>query len=202
MSLNRGPTVYNLYHSPLQKRLSRSTPLKTINISSGPEPRRSTPTHIKSTAVLVHRVRSPDWPGSPSTLLSKPTNRRFKRTCIMITLVIIVFVVTWSPYFFLKFLYLLKDEHPIVKTVLFHQIVFITSILPPVLNPIVYICQFPAMKDLFRKARKWLCDPREEGIEELGENNNAVIAVVAGGNDLDQDKVTPRNVQPMCVTHS
>ena len=64
----------------------------------------------------------------------------------MVTAVILVFVVSWSPYFFLKFIFLVNNKHALAEDILLHQISYITAILPPVLNPLLYICQFPAIK--------------------------------------------------------
>ena len=72
----------------------------------------------------------------------------------MVTTVIIVFLVTWSPYFFLKFLFLVNSDHPWVRALLLHQVVYITTIVPPVLNPLLYIYQFPAIREHFGRMKR------------------------------------------------
>ena len=81
-------------------------------------------------------------------------SQRFTRTLIIISSVLAVYLTTWSPYFLLKIMFFIDQTHPITKNLVFHQIAFVASILPPVLNPLLYICQFPAIKRHFCKIKK------------------------------------------------
>ncbi|KAL5251027.1 hypothetical protein ACHWQZ_G016671 [Mnemiopsis leidyi] len=81
-------------------------------------------------------------------------SKRFRRTCLIISGVLAVYLVTWSPYFLLKIIFFVNEDHPITKSIIFHQVAYISSILPPVLNPLLYICQYPAIKNHVGKVKK------------------------------------------------
>ena len=91
---------------------------------------------------------------SPNRLFHKrESKKRFMRTCVMVTSVILVFLITWSPYFFLKFMFLVNSDHPLANDLRLHQVAYITGIIPPVINPLLYIYQFPAIKTRFCKLK-------------------------------------------------
>ena len=101
-------------------------------------------------------------------------SKRFKRTCLIISGVLAVFLVTWSPYFLLKIMFFLDKDHPITKSIVFHQVAYISSILPPVLNPLLYICQFPAIKRHVGKIKKKARRKSQILVKHHTRTNNAV----------------------------
>ena len=102
-------------------------------------------------------------------------SKRFRRTCIMISCVLAVFLITWSPYFLLKIVFFVDQNHPMTKSLLFHQIAYITSILPPVLNPMLYIYKFPAIKQHFGRIKQTVVRNSEAPRTSVVARKNIVV---------------------------